>query len=198
LTFANTVFADQNLLTTSDVQFNTISGTFNGILGDVTLGEIVISSNLVINESGIFATDNLGNETFSLFANTGALELRDIMLSDIDFADQELFTTSDVTFDQINYGSIYSGVTRKDTLWDLAYAERGSVIAGNKISWNATSGQLDLDVLNYDDVDFSDQNLLTTSDVSFNSIDLVSGIILGGDLVPDTDNTGEVGTAAAT
>jgi len=37
----------------------------------MTLGELVISSNLVINESGIFAEDSTGAETFSLFSSTG-------------------------------------------------------------------------------------------------------------------------------
>ena len=37
----------------------------------MTLGELYISDRLELTESGIFATDSLGNPTFSLYANTG-------------------------------------------------------------------------------------------------------------------------------
>lgn len=54
---------------------------------------------------------------------------------------------------------------RKDALWDTAYTERGSQIGGTNLTWNGT--QLDVDILDFNDVDFADQNLLTTSSPTF-------------------------------
>lgn len=48
----------------------TLSGVFNGVLENAQVGDRVS-----INSNGIFATDSLGNETFSIFANTGAINI---------------------------------------------------------------------------------------------------------------------------
>lgn len=134
LTLDDVDFADQDLTKNSDVIFSSVSGLINGRLGNVEVGEIAISDNLVINESGIFAEDSQGNETFSLFANTGHLSMRDIIIGDVNFTDQELKKSSNVKFGAIEYDRIVSNGVRQDALWDTAYAERGSQIAGNKIS----------------------------------------------------------------
>jgi len=66
-----------------EVKDNTVEGVFNGEINDVTLGELVISDRLTINESGIFGTDAANQETFSLFSNTGVLKLGDFSSGDI-------------------------------------------------------------------------------------------------------------------
>ena len=92
--------------------------------------------------------------------------------------DSSSITWNGTTLDGTYQISI-SGV-RKDTLWDTAYAERGSQIAGTNLTWNGT--QLDVDILDFNDVDFADQNLLTTSSPTFVGL-TVNSLVLKGSLI---------------
>ena len=64
-------FGDSDNYVNWDNSQLSIKGRIGGEISDMTLGELYVSDRLKLTADGIFATDSLGNETFSLFANTG-------------------------------------------------------------------------------------------------------------------------------
>ena len=181
---AEDVYTENNHIILRDGAISAlVAGQYTGLIAKIPDG--TNDAALVFDGDGMARVGDISyNGTIPDYTDTQALATRqDLPTNDALFYWNQVEKRMDST--TILWGTngidgIYTisiGGTRKDDLWDIAYDERGSVIGGNKLTWNGT--QLDLDILDFNDVDFADQNLLTTSSPTFVGL-TVNSLVLKG------------------